>query len=158
MTKGGRRPITGQTTFVESLAISSNRGSNHPEQVFVNFLIGYSSFDHEDNDDSVNNHVCNRKTLQMICYLFRGSHIIKSPGVHSMCESKKVSAGALALAAPSSRARIRPTRSGERMIRTWWKSWSYKGQFAWTVKKGDLSNPMDGLPWGTGPCSRQAVP
>ena len=53
MTKGGRRPITGQTTFVESLAISSNRGSNHPEQVFVNFLISYRSFDHEDDDDTL---------------------------------------------------------------------------------------------------------
>ena len=40
------------------------------------------------------------------------------PGVHSMCESRKVSTGAVALAAPSSRARISPTLSGARCIFT----------------------------------------
>ena len=40
------------------------------------------------------------------------------PVVHSMWESRKVSAGAVALAAPSSRARISPTLSGDRTIFT----------------------------------------
>ena len=87
-------PITGQTTLVGSRAISSNRGSSQPLLSSFTSLSSLSPFSSS-----------------------------SSPGVHSICESRKVRAGALALAAPSSLARIKPTRSADRMIRTWWTRW-----------------------------------
>lgn len=44
--------------------------------------------------------------------------IQNQPVVHSQCESRYVNTGALAYLAPSSRARIKPSRFGARTILT----------------------------------------